>query len=74
MPIEAVYERGVFRPIVPLKLDDGTRVEITLKEEISETGRTAYQILSDIANLPLEVERLETAGREHDNFLYGAKE
>ncbi len=74
MQIEAVYEKGVLRPIVPLTLNDGARVEITLLEKQMETKRTSYEILCDIANLPLEVERLETAGRDHDSFLYGAKE
>ena len=74
MQIEAIYEKGVFKPIVPLSLSEGTRVEITLQEMPSETRRTPFQILSEIANLPLEVERQETAGREHDHFLYGATE
>ncbi len=73
MHIEAVYENGVFKPTTPLTLNDGVKVELTLHEKQPETKRTPYEILCSIANLPLEVERLETAGRDHDNFLYGAE-
>ena len=67
---QAIYEKGVLRPVQPLGLDEGARVEITVETEII-LGRQPYEILSAIAALPLEVVRVETAGREHDQFLYG---
>ncbi|MCI0525393.1 MAG: antitoxin family protein [Acidobacteria bacterium] len=69
LQIEAVYEQGVLKPLAPLTLDEGTRVEITLVTQPPST-RTPYEILSAIAALPLEVEREERAGRDHDHYLY----
>ena len=68
--LEAVYEQGVLRPLQPLDLAEGMKVAITLVTPIT-AKRTPYEILSDIAALPLEVAREEHAGREHDRFLYG---
>lgn len=70
--LEAIYEQGVLRPLQPLDLVEGVKVEIILVPPASER-RTPYEILSAIAALPLEVDREETAGREHDRFLYGAQ-
>ncbi len=70
LQIEAIYEQGVLRPLVPLTLGEGARVEIILKI-LSPLIRTPFEILSAIAALPLEVEREEHAGRDHDQFLYG---
>ncbi len=70
MHIEAIYEKGVLKPVVPLLLDEGARVEITLQQAEAPTKPTPYEIMSAIASLPLEVERVEAAGREHDKFLY----
>lgn len=67
--IEAIYEQGVLKPLIPLTLDEGARVEIILITPDQLLG-TPYEILSSIAALPLEVEREERAGREHDQFLY----
>jgi predicted DNA-binding antitoxin AbrB/MazE fold protein len=70
LQIEAVYEQGVLKPLAPLALVEGTRVEITLVTQ-PPPARTPYEILSAIAALPLEVEREERAGRDHDHYLYG---
>ncbi len=67
---EAIYEQGVLRPLQPLELDEGTRVEITVVP-FAPAGKQPYEILSAIAALPLEVVREERAGREHDRCLYG---
>jgi predicted DNA-binding antitoxin AbrB/MazE fold protein len=70
LQIEAVYEQGLLRPLQPLTLAEGTQVAITL---IAPPAiRSPYEVLSAIAALPLEVEREERAGREHDRYLYGA--
>ncbi len=67
---QAIYEKGVLRPVMPLSLNEGACVEITVETEVIATKRP-YDILTAIAALPLEVTREETAGREHDQFLYG---
>jgi len=70
---EAIYEQGVLKPIQPLELAEGARVEITVVA-LTPAQRTPYEILSAIAALPLEVPREECAGREHDRFLYGSQD
>ena len=67
---QAIYEKGVLRPVQPLSLKEGVCVEITVETDVI-AGQGPYDILSAIAALPLEVTREETAGREHDQFLYG---
>lgn len=51
MQIEAVYEHGVLRPIKPLSLAEGERVELTLtgsangtKKKLSKAERRAHDI------------------------------
>lgn len=69
--LEAVYEQGVLRPLQPLDLAEGVKVEIILVSP-PKAKRTPYEILSAIAALPLEVDREdEDGGREHDHYLYG---
>jgi len=38
MGIEAVYDKGVLKPLKPLKLEDGQKVEIELK--VSQVSRS----------------------------------
>ncbi|MGH9831664.1 MAG: antitoxin family protein [Blastocatellia bacterium] len=52
--LEAIYEQGVLRPLQPLDLAEGVKVEIILVSPLKK--RTPYEILSAIATLPLEVE------------------
>ena len=42
MVIEAKYENGVFKPLVEVKLEEGTTVEIHINRE--QTGRKAPPI------------------------------
>ena len=42
MVIEAKYEHGVFKPLVEIKLEEGTRVEIHINRE--QTARKAPSI------------------------------
>lgn len=51
MQIEAIYEHGVFRPLKPLSLAEGERVELTLKgsangakKKLSKAEREARDI------------------------------
>jgi predicted DNA-binding antitoxin AbrB/MazE fold protein len=46
--IEAIYERGVLRPVEPLELPEGTRLELILVSRVkpSENGGTAATILA----------------------------
>lgn len=79
--IEAVYERGIIRPLQPLELPEGARLDVIVithdppritHEPPRANGNTA-EILAEIAALPLEGSNDTFGGREHDSLLYPSK-
>ena len=66
--IAAIYEKGLLRPLEPLDLNEGTRVNIV----VVDSAAAAFAQLAAIAALPLEIERDEAAARDHDRYLYSA--
>lgn len=71
MTIEAIYENGVFRPTQPLELKEGDVVEIIVVPKDQSPGRKAFEIVSQIAALPMEEGGIEFSGVDHDKILYG---
>ena len=72
--IEAIYEHGMIRPLQPLELPEGARLDlIVITHEQPETNGKAAKILAEIAALPLEGSSDTFAGREHDSILYPKK-
>jgi len=72
--IEAVYEKGIIRPLQPLELPEGSRLDvIVITHEQPKNNRNAAQILSEIAAQPLEGPSDAFPGREHDTILYPKK-
>ena len=72
--IEAVYEQGIIRPLQPLELAEGTRLDlIVITHEQPKTNGNATEILAEIAALPLEGTNDAFTGREHDSILYPRK-
>ena len=72
--IEAVYEHGMIRPLQPLELPEGARLDlIVITREEPETNGNATKIIAEIAALPLEGPDDAFAGREHDSILYPKK-
>ena len=72
--IEAVYEQGIIRPLQPLELPEGTRLDlIVITHEQSKTNGNAAEIFVEITALPLEGSSDGCAGREHDSILYPRK-
>lgn len=72
--IEAVYEHGMIRPLEPLELPEGARLDvIVITHEQPKTNGNAAEILAEIAALPLEGSTDTFAGREHDSVLYPEK-
>jgi predicted DNA-binding antitoxin AbrB/MazE fold protein len=69
--IEAVYERGVIRPLQPLELPEGARLDvIVITHEQTETNGNVAEALAEIAALPLEGASDTFTGRDHDSVLY----
>ena len=72
--IVAVYEHGVIRPLEPLELPEGARLDVIVTtHEQSQSDTNAAEILAEIAALPLEGSTDTFAGREHDSILYPSK-
>lgn len=72
--IEAVYEQGMIRPLQPLDLPEGARLDvIVITHEHTEINGNAAEILAEIAALPLEGPGDAFSGREHDSILYPGK-
>jgi len=72
--IEAVYEKGIIRPLAPLELPEGSRLDvIVITHEQPKTNNNAAEILAEIAAHPLEGSSEGFAGREHDSILYPKK-
>ena len=72
--IEAIYEQGIIRPLQPLELPEGARVDLIVitHDEPKTNGNTA-EIIAKIAALPLEGTDDAFEGREHDSILYPRK-
>lgn len=72
--IQAVYEQGMIRPLQPLELPEGARLDlIVITHEEDKNNSQAAKILAEIAALPLEGASDDFAGREHDSILYPKK-
>ncbi len=46
--IEAVYEKGVFKPLQPIALEDGQRVQVTLPDEPKLTAEESLELLREV--------------------------
>jgi predicted DNA-binding antitoxin AbrB/MazE fold protein len=68
--IQAIYERGLIRPLEATSLTEGEELEIMLLKK-KEPG--ASKVLSKIADLEIEGESDNFAGRDHDEVLYPTK-
>ena len=72
--IEAVYERGVLRPVKTLSLQEGETVEIVfVHRRASAPALSPAAILATIASLPDEPHVDAFSNREHDAVLYGER-
>ena len=79
-PVEVIYENGVLRPLRPLDLAEGTRLEVTLvkitapspeQEPVDEADYAAFlRELDKIASLPLESPPQPDTAGNHDAILY----
>lgn len=64
--IEAIYERGIIRPLQPLELPEGARLDLIVITHEQGKKRDVAKILAEIAALPLEGSSDIVAGREHE--------
>lgn len=69
--IQAVFEQGMIRPLQPLELPEGARLDvIVITHDQPLANGNAAEMLAEIAALPLEGPDDSFPGREHDSILY----
>lgn len=82
--IAAIFDSGVFRPLQPVDLAQGTPVEVQLplvpdaesRSELSPPELACQQqaideMLAEIDRLPIQEPDDGFSGRDHDKILYG---
>jgi predicted DNA-binding antitoxin AbrB/MazE fold protein len=70
--VDAVYEKGVFRPVEPVTLDEGSRVAIEYETTAtSPDPQELIQALDSIAALPCEGPDDGFSAVDADRVLYG---
>lgn len=62
--VEAIYEKGVFRPVQKVDLEDGKRVEITIRSEDDKDSAET------IPNLAIDL-GISDFAENIDHYLYG---
>ena len=80
--IPAVFDAGVFRPLQPVELAEGTQVEVQVPapaplaelppEELARQQIAINKFLAKMESLPAEGPDDGFSGRDHDQTLYGA--
>jgi predicted DNA-binding antitoxin AbrB/MazE fold protein len=78
--IEAIYEKGVFRPLQPVNLPENSRVQISVPDGIQSQSSAQIvaaqqlgirQMLAETAKLPSHEPDDGLSNRDHDRILYG---
>ena len=84
--VPAVFDAGVFRPLEPVDLADGTQVIVQMPltrdmnatdeelppDELARQQAAIEEMLAEIESLPIEEPDDGFSGRDHDKILYGA--
>ena len=65
--IQAVYEKGIIRPLQPLELPEGSRLDLIV---ITHERSKAYGNPAEIAALPIEGSTDDFTRCDHDSILY----
>jgi predicted DNA-binding antitoxin AbrB/MazE fold protein len=74
--IPAIFDSGVFKPLVPVQLEQGTRVEVGVPEA-SQSDAPPYdrerwmKFIADMEALPDDSPKDGFSNRDHDRILYG---
>ena len=69
--VEAIYENGVFRPLQPVTLPEGSRVEVVYEVEAPpHDPKRLARALEEIAAMPSEGPDDGFSGADHDEVLY----
>jgi predicted DNA-binding antitoxin AbrB/MazE fold protein len=80
--IDAIYDNGVFKPLVPLSLPDKARVTLTVEsqtkaesaEKLAAQKAALRKAWQEIDEMPQTKNNDGWSVRQHDDLLYGGKE
>lgn len=71
----AIYEQGMLRLMQPVDLPEGTSVKVIIRvDDSTDESENPADVLAEIAALPLEGDRENFSGRDHDRILYPRQE
>ena len=71
--IQAVYEKGLLKPLEKLSLHEGEMIKmILLKKRMTSSSSAVYKAINNIAEMPIEGDSKAFSGRDHDSLLYGS--
>jgi predicted DNA-binding antitoxin AbrB/MazE fold protein len=80
---DAIYERGVFRPLEPVDLPELTKVHISIPEtgtspstldaEVAQQQAAMRDLLAWVKKQPVPPGNEVISGQDHDRILYGWK-
>lgn len=84
--IRAVFDSGVFRPLEPVELAEGTQVQVQVQvphtsgessdelspEELARQQTAIREFIAEMEALPPQGPDDGFSGRDHDKILYGA--
>ncbi|BAI92530.1 MULTISPECIES: antitoxin family protein [Limnospira] len=69
--LPAIYEQGMLRLLQPVDLPEGTSVQVIISaNDSTQENKNPAHILAQIAALPLEGDRENFSGCDHDRILY----
>jgi predicted DNA-binding antitoxin AbrB/MazE fold protein len=82
--VPAIFAAGVFRPLEPVDLAEGTQVEVQLPspaavpsemspEDLARQQAAIEEFLAKMEALPDEGPDDGFSGRDHDKILYGSR-
>jgi predicted DNA-binding antitoxin AbrB/MazE fold protein len=72
--IDAIYEKGVFRPAGPVSIQEGTQVSLAIEAPSTKIAPHALvAALDKIASMPSEGADDSFSGADHDKILYGSQ-
>jgi len=72
--IQAIYERGMIRPLEPVTLAEGEELDVVLLPRHKQSQGNPAKALEEINGLPLEGEQDSSSGTELDAKLAAMRE
>ena len=74
LSVDAIFEKGMFRPTAPVSLQEGAHVTLTFEaEQQLAPPQPIIAALAEIAAMPAQSADDGFSGADHDRLLYGVE-